>query len=558
MPDTPTRRLVDLSMPVHADMLTFPRVPPPGAVRVRVPRGLRHAHRRRRVRRDLAHRELPGRPERPRRHAPATRASTSSRPPAGPRRSRSSTAISRRRPARLHRTRSRATGSRPRTSRRELDRIEYTLKPRDIVLDPHRRRAPTTPRSATAPTIPGMTADGDPLADRPGRAADGHRRHHLRPAGVGDVRAQAVLGGPPGDVGRGVLAPREPDATSSRSAAAARLHSCTSCRSSGSDHGGAGARRGDRSTDERRPLLRRGRLHLESPRPAARRLAGAHDRRSACRCRRASWCPPARSGRRSGRRLARPAARRCWPATSTRRRPRPPAGPDARDARSPTTWRGRSASAYAALGDETGGGGALERLRRGLRRRPRFAGQQDTYLHVRGAADVVGRVRDCWASFFAERALVYREPQGLAGRPRDGGRGAAMVEPEVAGVLFTVDPIARPARPDDRRGGARARRGSRLGPGHAGPLRRGPRRPGQEGAGRDPAVRRGAGRGRRGPSTSSSARSAAAPGRSRTPSWHGSRTSAATSRSASAGPRTSSGPSPAGSCTSCRSRPVTA
>jgi kynurenine formamidase len=29
MPDTPARRLVDLSMPVHAEMLTFPRVPPP-------------------------------------------------------------------------------------------------------------------------------------------------------------------------------------------------------------------------------------------------------------------------------------------------------------------------------------------------------------------------------------------------------------------------------------------------------------------------------------------------------------------------------------------------
>src|SRR5690242_6885675 len=31
-----------------------------------------------------------------------------------------------------------------------------------------------------------------------------------------------------------------------------------------------------------------------------------------------------------------------------------------------------------------------------------FAGQQETYLHVRGAGAVVERVRDCWASFFSE------------------------------------------------------------------------------------------------------------------------------------------------------------
>ncbi len=41
-----------------------------------------------------------------------------------------------------------------------------------------------------------------------------------------------------------------------------------------------------------------------------------------------------------------------------------------------------------------------------------YAGQQETYLHVRGAEAVMDRVRDCWASFFSERALFYRERKG--------------------------------------------------------------------------------------------------------------------------------------------------
>jgi pyruvate,water dikinase len=70
-----------------------------------------------------------------------------------------------------------------------------------------------------------------------------------------------------------------------------------------------------------------------------------------------------------------------------------------------------------------------------------FAGQQDTYLHVRGAEAVAGRVRDCWASFFSERALFYR---GQKGSLDDLGMAVVvqrMVEADVAGVLFTCDPV---------------------------------------------------------------------------------------------------------------------
>ncbi len=42
-----------------------------------------------------------------------------------------------------------------------------------------------------------------------------------------------------------------------------------------------------------------------------------------------------------------------------------------------------------------------------------FAGQQDTFLQVRGPAPVVEYVRRCWASLWTARAVYYREKQGF-------------------------------------------------------------------------------------------------------------------------------------------------
>ena len=69
-----------------------------------------------------------------------------------------------------------------------------------------------------------------------------------------------------------------------------------------------------------------------------------------------------------------------------------------------------------------------------------FAGQQETYLHVRGADDVVRRVRDCWASFFTERALFYRSRKGSLDDLDMAVVVQRMVDADVAGVLFTIDP----------------------------------------------------------------------------------------------------------------------
>jgi pyruvate,water dikinase len=70
-----------------------------------------------------------------------------------------------------------------------------------------------------------------------------------------------------------------------------------------------------------------------------------------------------------------------------------------------------------------------------------YAGQQETYLYVRGADAVRDRVRDCWASFFSERAIFYRQKKGSLD---DLGMAVVvqrMVLADVAGVLFTCDPV---------------------------------------------------------------------------------------------------------------------
>ena len=70
-----------------------------------------------------------------------------------------------------------------------------------------------------------------------------------------------------------------------------------------------------------------------------------------------------------------------------------------------------------------------------------YAGQQETYLHVRGAERVLECVRDCWGSFFSERAIFYRQKKGSLD---DLGMAVVvqrMVRSDVAGVLFTCDPV---------------------------------------------------------------------------------------------------------------------
>ncbi|WP_340682600.1 PEP/pyruvate-binding domain-containing protein [Amycolatopsis coloradensis] len=69
-----------------------------------------------------------------------------------------------------------------------------------------------------------------------------------------------------------------------------------------------------------------------------------------------------------------------------------------------------------------------------------FAGQQDTFLDVDGAAALVDAVRKCWDSLHSDRAVVYRATVGID----DAAMAVViqrMIDPTAAGVLFTANPI---------------------------------------------------------------------------------------------------------------------
>ena len=72
-----------------------------------------------------------------------------------------------------------------------------------------------------------------------------------------------------------------------------------------------------------------------------------------------------------------------------------------------------------------------------------FAGQQDTYLNVRGEEALLAAVQNCWASLWTGRAISYRHQMGI-----DQGAVAMavvvqlMIPSDVSGILFTVNPVS--------------------------------------------------------------------------------------------------------------------
>ena len=71
-----------------------------------------------------------------------------------------------------------------------------------------------------------------------------------------------------------------------------------------------------------------------------------------------------------------------------------------------------------------------------------FAGQQDTFLWVVGADEVLAHVKRCWSSLYTARAIAYRIEQGF-----DHDKVfmsvciQKMVNARAAGVMFTLNPI---------------------------------------------------------------------------------------------------------------------
>lgn len=71
-----------------------------------------------------------------------------------------------------------------------------------------------------------------------------------------------------------------------------------------------------------------------------------------------------------------------------------------------------------------------------------FAGQQDTYLNVKGPGPLLQAVRQCWASLFTDRSIVYRARDGFDHRAVFLSVVVQrMVFPEVSGIMFTADPV---------------------------------------------------------------------------------------------------------------------
>lgn len=71
-----------------------------------------------------------------------------------------------------------------------------------------------------------------------------------------------------------------------------------------------------------------------------------------------------------------------------------------------------------------------------------FAGQQETYLNIKGEANLLLKIKEAWASLFGARAIFYRHEKhfdhfkiGIAIPVQK------MVESEASGIMFTIDPV---------------------------------------------------------------------------------------------------------------------
>jgi len=70
------------------------------------------------------------------------------------------------------------------------------------------------------------------------------------------------------------------------------------------------------------------------------------------------------------------------------------------------------------------------------------AGQQESFLWVRGIEHVCDAVRDCWVSLYTPQAISYRATLGTGEGAAMGVAVQLMVDAEVSGVLFTCNPVS--------------------------------------------------------------------------------------------------------------------
>lgn len=70
-----------------------------------------------------------------------------------------------------------------------------------------------------------------------------------------------------------------------------------------------------------------------------------------------------------------------------------------------------------------------------------FAGQQETFLWIRGVDGILSHIRKCWSSLFTPRAIAYRIKMGFPHEKVSISVGIQkMVNSRTAGVMFTLNP----------------------------------------------------------------------------------------------------------------------
>lgn len=71
-----------------------------------------------------------------------------------------------------------------------------------------------------------------------------------------------------------------------------------------------------------------------------------------------------------------------------------------------------------------------------------FAGQQVTILNVKGEANVLEKIKECWASLFTPRSIYYRHVNKVTNRDvKISVVVQKMIQSEVSGVIFSIDPV---------------------------------------------------------------------------------------------------------------------
>ncbi|MEM2956451.1 MAG: phosphoenolpyruvate synthase [Candidatus Pacearchaeota archaeon] len=71
-----------------------------------------------------------------------------------------------------------------------------------------------------------------------------------------------------------------------------------------------------------------------------------------------------------------------------------------------------------------------------------FAGQQETFLNIKGTAQLIEAVKKCWASLFTARAIYYRERRGFEHeKSLIAVIVQKMINSDKSGVTFTINPV---------------------------------------------------------------------------------------------------------------------